>query len=259
MKRGDRTFDVGRVAGELQHAFMRASGDRHRAEPFIGHFLWEYSSHFPDRQAMFESVTARAPYYMGAEPAAGRQERLHGLDAYGRTAGQAGQAAAAERRARDTQDPGWADEGGRDRPRCISIDTIRRSRSTRTPPLSRISVTEDDHVEEIGAVGAHPHVGRALNVPGPGGELWFGIMASVSTQARRSIRAHAVRHLAPDHSTEAIHQLRERQARAIRDLAGYVRAACSPATRRTTAARRESCSPPSPRSAAHRGRARRLC
>ena len=27
MKRGDRMFDVGRVAGELQHAFMRDSGD----------------------------------------------------------------------------------------------------------------------------------------------------------------------------------------------------------------------------------------
>jgi aminoglycoside phosphotransferase (APT) family kinase protein len=64
MKRGDRMFDVGRVAGELQHAFMRDSGDRHRADPFIGHFLWEYSCHFPDRQWMFESVTARAPYYM---------------------------------------------------------------------------------------------------------------------------------------------------------------------------------------------------
>jgi aminoglycoside phosphotransferase (APT) family kinase protein len=64
MKRGDRMFDVGRVAGELQHAFMRDTGDRHRAEPFIGHFLWEYSCHFPDRQQAFESITARAPYYM---------------------------------------------------------------------------------------------------------------------------------------------------------------------------------------------------
>jgi hypothetical protein len=64
MKRGDRMFDVGRVAGELQHAFMRAVGDRHRAEPFIGHFLWEYSCHFPDRHRTFESVRARAPYYM---------------------------------------------------------------------------------------------------------------------------------------------------------------------------------------------------
>jgi len=64
MKRGDRMFDVGRVAGELQHAFMRDCGDRHRADPFIGHFLWEYSRHCPGREQTFESVTARAPYYM---------------------------------------------------------------------------------------------------------------------------------------------------------------------------------------------------
>jgi aminoglycoside phosphotransferase (APT) family kinase protein len=64
VKRGDRMFDVGRVAGELQHAFMSAVGDWHRAEPFIGHFLWEYSCHFPDRQRAFESITARVPYYM---------------------------------------------------------------------------------------------------------------------------------------------------------------------------------------------------
>jgi aminoglycoside phosphotransferase (APT) family kinase protein len=64
MRRGDRMFDVGRVTGELQHAFMSAAGDWRRAEPFIGHFLWEYSCHFPDRQQTFESITARAPYYM---------------------------------------------------------------------------------------------------------------------------------------------------------------------------------------------------
>jgi aminoglycoside phosphotransferase (APT) family kinase protein len=64
VKRGDRMFDVGRVAGELQHAFMSATGDWRRAEPFIGHFLWEYSCHFPDRWRAFESITARAPYYM---------------------------------------------------------------------------------------------------------------------------------------------------------------------------------------------------
>jgi len=64
MKRGDRMFDVGRVAGELLHAFMRDCGEKYRADPFIGHFLREYSGHFPDRQWMFESVTARAPYYM---------------------------------------------------------------------------------------------------------------------------------------------------------------------------------------------------
>ena len=64
MKRGDRMFDVGRVTGELQHAFMRDSGDRHRAEPFIEHFIREYSSHFPEPEQTFESITARAPYYM---------------------------------------------------------------------------------------------------------------------------------------------------------------------------------------------------
>jgi aminoglycoside phosphotransferase (APT) family kinase protein len=64
MKRGDRVFDVGRVAGELQHAFMAATGDRNRAEPFIGHFLWEYSCHFPDRERAFGSITARTPFYM---------------------------------------------------------------------------------------------------------------------------------------------------------------------------------------------------
>jgi hypothetical protein len=43
---------------------MQAFGDRYRAEPFIGHFLWEYSCHFPDRERAFESITARVPYYM---------------------------------------------------------------------------------------------------------------------------------------------------------------------------------------------------
>lgn len=65
MKRGDRVFDVGRIAGELQNAFMSAAGDKSRAEPFIGHFLWEYASHFPDRESAFRSLTARTPYYMG--------------------------------------------------------------------------------------------------------------------------------------------------------------------------------------------------
>ncbi|MBS1691453.1 MAG: phosphotransferase [Actinobacteria bacterium] len=63
-KRGDRMFDVGRVAGEIQHAFMAATGSPERAEPFIGHFLWEYCCHFPDRDAAFRSVTSRLPYYM---------------------------------------------------------------------------------------------------------------------------------------------------------------------------------------------------
>jgi thiamine kinase-like enzyme len=65
MRRGDRAFDVGRLLGELQHAFMTATERKSRAEPFISYFFHEYSSHFPDRQATFDSITARTPFYMG--------------------------------------------------------------------------------------------------------------------------------------------------------------------------------------------------
>ncbi|MCW5206125.1 phosphotransferase [Desulfobulbus sp. F5] len=61
----DRVFDVGRIAGELKHFFLRATGDRQAAEPFIGHFLWEYSCHFPNRNSAFRSITSRVPFYMG--------------------------------------------------------------------------------------------------------------------------------------------------------------------------------------------------
>ena len=65
-KRADRVFDVGRIAGELKHHFLQATGDRFAAEPYIGHFLWEYCGHFPDRAAAFRSVTRRVPLHMGA-------------------------------------------------------------------------------------------------------------------------------------------------------------------------------------------------
>jgi len=64
-KRADRVFDTGRIAGELKHFFMRATGNRYAAEPFIGHFLWEYSCHFPDRESAFRSITGRTPFYIG--------------------------------------------------------------------------------------------------------------------------------------------------------------------------------------------------
>jgi hypothetical protein len=64
-KRADRVFDTGRIAGELKHFFMRATGNKRAAEPFIGHFLWEYACHFPDRDSAFESITGRTPFYMG--------------------------------------------------------------------------------------------------------------------------------------------------------------------------------------------------
>jgi aminoglycoside phosphotransferase (APT) family kinase protein len=64
-KRADRVFDTGRIAGELKHFFMRASGNAQAAEPFIGHFLWEYACHFPDRDSAFASISGRTPFYMG--------------------------------------------------------------------------------------------------------------------------------------------------------------------------------------------------
>jgi hypothetical protein len=65
MRRGDRVFDIGRMVGELQHAFMVTTGRKSRAEPFISHFFHEYSSHFPDPDSAFASITARSPFYMG--------------------------------------------------------------------------------------------------------------------------------------------------------------------------------------------------
>ena len=61
----DRVFDTGRIAGELKHFFMRATGNKNAAEPFIGHFLWEYACHFPNRDSAFQSITGRTPFYMG--------------------------------------------------------------------------------------------------------------------------------------------------------------------------------------------------
>ena len=65
MKQADRVCDVGRVCGEIKHFFMQYSGNKDLAEPFIGHFLWEYACHFPDRHAAFASITQRVPFYMG--------------------------------------------------------------------------------------------------------------------------------------------------------------------------------------------------
>jgi aminoglycoside phosphotransferase (APT) family kinase protein len=65
MKRADRVFDIGRVAGEIKHFFMQHTGHHLLAEPFIGHFLWEYACHFPDRDRAFASITRRIPFHMG--------------------------------------------------------------------------------------------------------------------------------------------------------------------------------------------------
>ncbi len=65
MKWADRVFDLGRICGELKHFFFQGKGDPHAADPFIGHFLWEYCCHFPDRMSAFRAITRRIPFYMG--------------------------------------------------------------------------------------------------------------------------------------------------------------------------------------------------
>jgi hypothetical protein len=65
LKRADRVFDIGRITGELQHFFLQITGNKYAAEPFIGHFLWEYACHFPDRESAFRSICGRLPFQMG--------------------------------------------------------------------------------------------------------------------------------------------------------------------------------------------------
>ncbi|MDA8403746.1 MAG: aminoglycoside phosphotransferase family protein, partial [Desulfobacteraceae bacterium] len=61
MRWADRVFDLGRLCGELKHFFFRHTGNPWAAEPFIGHFVWEYCCHFPDRDAAFRAITRRLP------------------------------------------------------------------------------------------------------------------------------------------------------------------------------------------------------
>ena len=65
MKMGDRVFDLGRLTGEIKHFFMQYAGNKDLAEPYIGHFLWEYAGHFQDQRGIFAAVTRRLPFYMG--------------------------------------------------------------------------------------------------------------------------------------------------------------------------------------------------
>jgi len=65
MKLTDRVFDLGRLTGEIKHFFMQYAGSKDLAEPYIGHFLWEYAGHLQDQSSIFASVTRRLPFYMG--------------------------------------------------------------------------------------------------------------------------------------------------------------------------------------------------
>jgi aminoglycoside phosphotransferase len=63
MKWSDRCWDLGFIAAELKHHFMWRTGDRWAAEPFIGHFLWQYAVEYGDAQ-FFYIITRKLPLYM---------------------------------------------------------------------------------------------------------------------------------------------------------------------------------------------------
>ena len=64
MKWADRCWDLGFIAAELKHHFMWRIGDGWAAEPFIGHFLWEYAVNYGDTR-FFPIITRKIPVYMG--------------------------------------------------------------------------------------------------------------------------------------------------------------------------------------------------
>jgi len=63
MKWADRCWDLGFIAAELKHHFEWRVGDGWAAEPFIGHFLWEYAVNHGDTQ-FFHIITRKIPLYM---------------------------------------------------------------------------------------------------------------------------------------------------------------------------------------------------
>jgi tRNA A-37 threonylcarbamoyl transferase component Bud32 len=52
--------DLGVISAELKHFFALHKGDASRAEPYIGHFLWQYSQDSSD----FNNITRSLPFFM---------------------------------------------------------------------------------------------------------------------------------------------------------------------------------------------------
>ena len=63
MKWADRCWDLGFIAAELKHHFMWRMGDGWAAEPFIGHFLWQYVVNYTESQFLY-TITRKLPLYM---------------------------------------------------------------------------------------------------------------------------------------------------------------------------------------------------
>ena len=63
MKWADRCWDLGFISAELKHNFMWRTGSGQAAEPFIGHFLWEYAMDYGNTN-FFYIITRKIPLYM---------------------------------------------------------------------------------------------------------------------------------------------------------------------------------------------------
>jgi hypothetical protein len=64
MKWADRCWDLGFVVAELKHHFAWRMGNGWAAEPFIGHFLWEYAVHYNGDTQFFYAITRKIALYM---------------------------------------------------------------------------------------------------------------------------------------------------------------------------------------------------
>ena len=74
MKRGDRMFDVGRIAGELQHSFMAATGDKRAPNRSSAISSGSTAAISPIGNARFNPSPCGSILH-GREPAADRPER----------------------------------------------------------------------------------------------------------------------------------------------------------------------------------------
>lgn len=57
----NRVHDLGIIAAELKHYFAVEKDNGDRAEPYIGHFLWNYSKD----EAEFRRISRAVPFFMG--------------------------------------------------------------------------------------------------------------------------------------------------------------------------------------------------
>jgi tRNA A-37 threonylcarbamoyl transferase component Bud32 len=60
MEHANFMHDLGIVAAELKNHFAIYRGDARRAEPYIGHFLWQYSRNEPE----FRAITRALPFFI---------------------------------------------------------------------------------------------------------------------------------------------------------------------------------------------------